>query len=83
MKCKDLLALLSDYVDGDLDRKTYEAFRAHLTHCGPCEVVVDNIRQTITLYKSGQPAELPRELQQELRRTLRAKWEATFPSTKT
>lgn len=79
MKCSDLLALLGDYVDDELDRQSYEAFRSHLSGCGPCEVVVDNIRHTIRLYKSGRTVELPAELQQDLRRVLRARWEASFP----
>jgi len=78
MKCKELLATLGDYVDGDLDPQAYEAFQEHLGDCCPCEIVVDNIRHTITLYKSGQKVELPAELQQELRRVLRNRWEATF-----
>lgn len=80
MQCRELLALLSDYVDDDLDREAYEAFREHLADCNPCEVVVDNIRQTITLYKSGRLVELPVELQRQLRRVLRDRWEAEFPT---
>ncbi len=79
MKCEELLALLSEYVDRELDREAYEAFRRHLTGCDPCEIVVDNVRQTITLYKSGQPIDLPEALQQQLRHVLRARWQATFP----
>jgi anti-sigma factor RsiW len=79
MKCEELLAALSDYVDGDLDPVVYEAFREHLTDCNPCEVVVDNVRKTITLFKSGQPIELPPELHQQLLMVLRARWEAVFP----
>lgn len=78
MKCKELLAALSDYVDGDLDPAVYEAFRAHLGGCNPCEIVVDNVRQTITLFKSGQSVELPPELHQELTNVLRTRWAAVF-----
>ena len=68
----------SYHMDGDLDRDTCEAFRAHLTDCAPCEVVVDNVRQTITVYKCGEPVELPPECQQQLQRMLRDRWEAKF-----
>jgi anti-sigma factor RsiW len=80
MKCKDLLAALNEYVDGDLDPGVCEAFEAHLADCNPCEVVVDNIRRTITLYKCGEPVELPRELHEHLCRLLRARWNAVFPA---
>ncbi len=81
MKCRELLAKLSDYLDGDIDRDIYEAFRAHLDNCSPCEIVIDNVRHTITLYKSGKPVELPAELRECLRRLLRDRWEAHFPAS--
>ena len=42
--------------------------------CNPCQVVVDNIRKTITLYKAGQPYELPVNFQERLHDLLREKW---------
>ena len=80
MKCEEFLAALSDYVDGDLDKDVYEAFREHIADCNTCEVVVDNIRHTITLYRCGHPVELSAECQQHLRRALRDRWESLFPS---
>ena len=80
MKCEELLAALNDYVDGDLDPGICEAFQEHLEGCNPCQIVVDNIRQTIKLYKAGQPYELPEEFHDQLRAVLRARWKAKFPS---
>jgi len=77
--CEELLAALNDYVDGDADPAICEAFRKHLSDCNPCQVVVDNIRQTITLYKAGRQVDLPAELHAQLRRVLRSGWEARFP----
>jgi anti-sigma factor RsiW len=82
MKCDELLSALNDYVDGDLDPAICAEFRAHLSDCGPCQIVIDNIRQTITLYKSGRPIALPKQLQEHLFRVLRARWEARFPFQK-
>ena len=79
MKCKDLLASLGDYLDGELDPRVYEAFREHLSCCGPCEVVIDNLRKTITVFKCGQEVELPPEMHDHLRGVLRKRWEAIFP----
>jgi hypothetical protein len=79
MTCEELLAALGDYVDDELDLGLCEAFRRHLSDCHPCEVVVDNVRQTITLYRRGQPVELPAELHGHLWQMLRARWEAEFP----
>ncbi len=79
MDCKEILAALSDYVDGDLDPGLYRALKEHLADCNPCQLVVDNVRHTITVYKSGRPVELPPELRDRLRRALRARWEMEFP----
>ncbi len=79
MKCKEILAALSDYVDGELDSALRGALQKHLADCNPCQLVVDNVRQTITLYKSGRPIELPAALRERLRRALRERWEMQFP----
>lgn len=74
MKCEELLARLNEYVDGGVDPAICESFEHHLAGCDPCKVVVDNIRQTITLYKEGQPYELPVRFREQLYTALRAKW---------
>lgn len=78
MKCEELLAALNEYVDGAIDPGICEAFEEHLKGCNPCQIVVDNIRQTITLYKAGEPFELPKEFHEQLCRQLREKWRAKF-----
>ena len=80
MKCREILAALSDYVDGDLDPELLGALQEHLADCDPCQLVIDNVRQTITLYKSGRPVDLPPELCERLRGALRARWEMVFPA---
>jgi anti-sigma factor RsiW len=80
MRCEDLLAALSEYVDGDLDPGICESFEEHLKGCNPCQIVIDNIRQTITLYKAGKPVELPVQLRQRLHQVLRSRWKTKFPS---
>lgn len=79
MKCKELLAALGDYLDGELDPEMHDTFRRHLSCCEPCEVVIDNLRKTITVYRCGQQVELPPELHDHLRNVLRKRWEALFP----
>lgn len=81
MRCEELLAALNDYVDGDLDPGICEAFEEHLNGCNPCQVVIDNIRKTITLYKAGEEIEMPIELQQRLHSVLQACWKEKFRST--
>jgi anti-sigma factor RsiW len=82
MKCEELLAALNEYVDGAIELESCKAFEKHLEGCNPCQVVVDNIRRTITLYKEGEPYELPKEFHDQLHRRLREKWRAKFAQTK-
>ena len=79
MKCEELLALLNEYVDGTVDPAICEEFEKHLAGCNPCQIVVDNIRKTITLYKDGQPLELPPQVSDRLQQCLRQRWSEKFP----
>lgn len=79
MKCQELLMLLNEYVDGTVDPGICEEFEKHMAGCNPCQVVVDNIRKTITLYKRGQPYEIPTEFRTRLHTALRKHWEAKHP----
>jgi hypothetical protein len=74
MKCEELLSMLNDYVDGTMDPGICESFQHHLAGCNPCQVVVDNIRKTITLYKDGKRYELPVAFRDRLHATLRKRW---------
>jgi anti-sigma factor RsiW len=81
MKCEDLLKALNDYVDGDVDPAVCDEFAEHLAGCNPCQIVVDNIKQTIALYRAGEPYELPEEFHDALNDVLRRKWAAKFPQS--
>ena len=77
MKCEELLAMLNEYVDGEIDPSVCREFEQHMAGCNPCRVVVDNVRKTITLYKAGQPYELPLAFQERLHAVLRERWRET------
>lgn len=74
MKCQELLAALNPYVDGDLEPGICEPFEEHLKGCNPCQIVVDNIRQTIKLFQAEELFELPSTLHERLNRVLRERW---------
>jgi anti-sigma factor RsiW len=80
MKCEEMLAMLSEYVDGAVDPALCAEFEKHMAGCNPCQVVVDNIRKTVTLYKNGQPYELPMEFRTKLHSCLRERWRRKHPS---
>jgi hypothetical protein len=78
MNCDELLKALNEFVDGDVESSLCQEFKEHLAGCNPCQVVVDNIRKTITLYRDGVPYEMPPELHDRVRECLKAKWKAKF-----
>jgi hypothetical protein len=75
MNCDELLQMLNEYVDGSIDPGVCDAFEKHLAGCNPCQIVVDNIRKTITLYKDGQPYELPAQFREKLHECLRERFD--------
>jgi anti-sigma factor RsiW len=81
MKCDELLKLLNEYVDGTVDPAVCADFERHMAGCNPCQVVVDTIRKTITLYKNGQPCEIPFSVRERLHTALRDKWKQTHPAS--
>ena len=79
MKCEEMLAFLNEYVDGTVDPAICDEFEKHMAGCNPCQVVVDNIRQTIVLYRQDQPYDLPLAFRQRLHSALKEKWKEAHP----
>ena len=69
--CAELLAILNEYVDGGVNLSVCKALEGHLAGCNPCRVVVDNIRQTITLYRKDEPCEIPPAFRDRLHAAIR------------
>ena len=82
MTCEELLNALNEHVDGVQLADLCEEFSQHLAGCNPCQVVIDNIRQTISLYSDGKPYPIPQAFQERLQQSLRERWEEKFgPAT--
>ncbi len=80
--CAELLALLNTYVDGGVAPAVCKELESHLVGCNPCRVVVDNIRNTITLYRRNTPGALPAGFSERLHAALRECWKAPPPRRK-
>ncbi len=69
--CQELLASLSDYVDGSLSKELCNELERHLSECENCRVVVNTTRKTIELYKEmNEPGPLPEDVRERLFRRL-------------
>ncbi len=53
MKREERLGALSEYANGQTYPTRCRALQRYLADCNSCRIVVDNIRQTITLYRAG------------------------------
>jgi predicted anti-sigma-YlaC factor YlaD len=79
MQCHEILAGVNDYLDGETQSALCQALREHLAGCKTCRVVIDNVRQTITLYRTGQEVEFPRGLHEKLSAIMRQRWNELHP----
>lgn len=65
--CHNLIASLSDYIDGDLEKELCVKLEEHLAHCQDCQIVVNTLRKTIELYrKTSQDEQLSDPARKEL-----------------
>ncbi len=76
MNCEEILAALNEYVDGNEAAPLCEEFKRHLAGCQPCQVVVNNMRQTILLCKDGRRYEIPPQCREKIHALLREKFKA-------
>ena len=49
--CREMLASLNDYIDGELDTSLCEELEKHMNGCDNCRIVVNTIKKTIELYR--------------------------------
>jgi anti-sigma factor RsiW len=67
LNCGQMLADLSDYVDGELALELCAEIELHLSECDNCRVVVNTLRKTIEIvHQTGGDGELPDEVHQRL-----------------
>ena len=69
MPCRDVVEIVTSYLEGDLDPALRARLEAHLATCPECVLYVDQMRQTIELAgATAEPEDLPPELREHLQR---------------
>ena len=71
-KCKQIFALLSDYLNLELPPDACQEIENHLAGCAPCIEFAESLRKTVELCRGYRPAELPEPLEKEAREQLLA-----------
>lgn len=72
-QCRDILAQLNDYLDGELAEALCRELEQHLAECPDCRTVYDTLSHTIHIYRAlrDTPAELPQEVEERLIRRIK------------
>ena len=73
--CKEVLALLSEYLDLELPPEACEQVEHHLAGCSPCEEFAESLRQTVALCRTYEPRTMPAPLSAEARDQLEKAWQ--------
>lgn len=76
--CRDVLALLSEYVDFELPPAVCGEVEKHLADCPACLEFLASLRKTIALLRAHAPGPLPAALSQPARRELEEAWRKTL-----
>lgn len=64
--CREMLGVLSEYLDGELDPGICDHLERHLAGCDRCERFVESLRRTVGHIRSAAPAQLPEDLKREI-----------------
>ncbi len=70
MICRDISALATDYMEGDLGLRQRLAMRLHLAICSGCRGFMQQMRRTVGLVGSLPPAPPPPDAEARLLATL-------------
>ena len=79
LTCKEMVELVTDYLEGALSPAMRTRFDQHLTFCDPCIVYIDQIRQTIATLGRLPEESIPENALDTLREHFR-QWRSTRPS---
>lgn len=75
MACKELVELVTDYLEGALEARERTRLEAHLAECEGCTIYLEQMRATIRLTGMLTEDQVPEAGHDELLRVFRA-WRA-------
>ncbi|MDQ7006539.1 MAG: zf-HC2 domain-containing protein [Acidobacteriota bacterium] len=67
LSCREIFAMLSEYLDEELDASVCSRLEEHLEDCPPCVEFLDSLRRTVGLLRAeGRVEPAPEDLRREL-----------------
>lgn len=71
LRCRDIVELLVEYLDGALDPAMAHALEAHLADCQECTAFLNTYRGTVRMTRQLREEDLPAALRERLLAFLR------------
>lgn len=71
LTCKEVVEMVSDYLEGGLSPEDRERVEAHLAACEGCTSYIDQMRETIRLTGMLTEEQVPVEQRERLRQAFR------------
>ena len=71
LSCRELVELVTDYLEGALTARDHARFDAHIAGCDGCEAYLRQMRETIVVLGTLPADELSREAEDKLRAVFR------------
>lgn len=78
-QCSDYINNLNDYLDGEISPELCKELEEHIGQCNNCRIMVDSLKQTVSLCREGKKETLPKALEDKLTNILKEKWKKKFP----
>lgn len=78
--CKEIFALLSDYLNLELPPDACAQIEAHMADCAPCVEFANSLRKTVELCRNYQPTEVPSSISAQAREQLLSAYKKAFPN---
>jgi hypothetical protein len=73
LTCKNILDMLSEYIDEELDYSVCDEIENHMSDCTPCIAFLETLQKTVKLYNTaGKQVEIPDDVSSNLHDYLRA-----------
>lgn len=66
LPCRDVVELVTAYLEGALDAPTVAAIEAHLQLCAGCREYLEQLRTTVALVRGVETDSLPEETRQQI-----------------
>jgi len=76
MKCREVVELMTDYLEGTLAARDRERFEQHFSGCDGCRAYLAQLRAMLRAMKSFEDVPIPHRVQEELVQAFRD-WRAT------